>query len=278
MWTDKKGSNPGGKCKLAYQNKWEDFYIKYCTGSKLPRGHPFHPTVQPIYEALTLILAEGMGIEVPKYYVLFNEGVEFEYSEFNPKNKLDVNKPMYFLSKLVELPPHRDPVACASKMKEEIIYQKLLMIADLSNKKQNYAYFPDHVPPHILYIDVGCNFVDAISGYLSQRNEVSDLLRNRRGSYLPSVKKDLKNAKKWLKRAHILTNHKHSNQKELLCLEDFIGAIPDYEIPKFPYGHIKMSQVLREDELEEIMSLLRLNMASIGRKFLKKGDGRLFFE
>ena len=88
MWSEKKGSNPGGKGTVLY-NKGEslDIYIKYCTHSRLHASHPFKASNQPIYEAVTLGLAKKIGLEVPKYFLLVNEDKTLKFNYKTPEAK-----------------------------------------------------------------------------------------------------------------------------------------------------------------------------------------------
>ena len=101
--SERKGSNPGGKCVIPYNGAYLDAYIKYCSRSRLPHGHAFQPQHQPIYEALTLVLAKKFGLQIPLFFVMMNEEREvcFTHDETIPKDKrLNDNRLCFLVSKL----------------------------------------------------------------------------------------------------------------------------------------------------------------------------------
>lgn len=262
FYSERKGSNPGGKCSISRDKGGPvNVYLKYCNSSYL-RDTAFTPSNQPYYEALSLVLAQRMGLEVPRFSVLENrfEGIEFRYSD-EVKGKLDPNKVCYFLSKLVELPEEVDEKGLALKLKDEKLYRDLLMIGDVSRKRQNHALIKDSLGQYVLYIDLGCTFVDAVGGVLSQRNEVKKLLKTR------SLKKDLKLAKDRLSKCGLITNHRRESDKDLICLDNLIEEVPEMPIPLFPAGYKRAKAVLSSEELDEINSLLTLNMFNVIREY-----------
>lgn len=277
--SEKKGSNPGGKCILPYRGSTLEAYLKYCQNSRLPFGSPFTPSNQPIYEAVTLVLAEQLGLQVPRYFVLMNpekKEIKFYYNH-RPKSKdmLSETMPCYFISKLAKLPKIElgRGEEIQKKMREEKIYRDLIMITDLSNKQQNYAYMHEGSNPHLLYIDLGCSFVNAVENVLFQSYKLKNLLGKKGEKGF--LKKDLKNAKEFLRRYAIITGHKEEYKKDIIEILDLAESVPNLPIPLFPKGNVNASFLLGCDELEEIVNLLILNMEGVVRKAIDENNSAL---
>ena len=272
------GSNPGGKCSVPYANGDSiDAYLKYIQTSKLPRTHPFKPENQPVYEAVTLALADCLGLEIPEYRIFDNEKRDIQFNHDNsipPNKRLDESKRYYLISKLVALPKpeEEDAETLTNKMADEKFYRDLLMVGDVSGRKQNYALVSGDGEPYVLYIDLGCSFVDASEGQLSQRREVSSLLyeRNGRGPVKKDLRKELRRAEKKLKEYAIMTNHRREQDKDLVNVLECIEGIPNLEILIYPYGKRKIKNLLSDSEITEILNLLKLNMETTIREYLKK--------
>ncbi len=100
-----KGGNPGGMIEIPFYNISSSFYFKYCPqpGKGLGKS-PLFPEHQPIYEALTVMLAKRLGLSVPQVFVMENRPNErkkdpvFKYEIKN--NKFNANMPFYFISKI----------------------------------------------------------------------------------------------------------------------------------------------------------------------------------
>ena len=92
--------------------------------------------------------------------------MHFTYQTHIPK--LDDHRPFYLISRLVTLPSEEDQDALKEQMKKEKLFRDILLVSDVSGKKQNFAYFENPVP-HMFYIDLGCSFVDSVNGILIQR-------------------------------------------------------------------------------------------------------------
>ena len=71
--SERKGSNPGGYCKF-HSNDLDlsRGYFKYCFGSRTSQGMSFLSENQPVYEAITSVLANLFGLKTPPSYVLNN--------------------------------------------------------------------------------------------------------------------------------------------------------------------------------------------------------------
>lgn len=273
MTSGPKGSNPGGKCKINSYGRALECYIKSVDYSILPRNHPFVPQNQPIYEAITLALAEEFGLAVPQYYLLVNQGhkIKFTHASDVPKNEhmRDGQKEFYFLSELITIPIDEDLDELHEKMIGEKLYRDLLMVGDVSGRKQNYALIESPQPSHPIYIDLGCSFVDAHYGKISQRNENATLLRDRKGEYRPGLKQDLKHAQKFLRRYGVGTGHLFEFQKRVIEPMPFTEALGDLQIPVFPRGRVPIKNLLTGNEIEEIKMMLQVNFARTLRDFRK---------
>ena len=249
--SERKGSNPGGKCSIPIYGLDTSSYIKYCNLSHL---HDSHLTAQhqPFYEAITLALCQRLGLVVPSYYLIMNttRSVKFNYTHNIPK--LSEDKQCYFASELIALPEQEDQEKLHEALTQEKIYRDLLLISDVSGKKQNFAYF-ENPSPYVLYIDVGCSFVDSVNGILSQRN----------GKKINLSKQELKNAHKLAERYTVYTNHK----TDVLSIHHLIDLIPYLEIPTLnPAQTIFVENILSAQEIKEIQQILLSNIPS----FIKK--------
>ncbi len=181
--SDKKGSNPGGRCKVytGKNNICGDLglcYLKYCPTSSV--NGVLNPQNQPIYEAMFLEMAKKVGLDIPDYFVIQNpsgENVSFSYDlEEGEKIKTKLNPRMknYFVSKFV---PHEvvdTGSLVKSLMASDKIYRDLLHIGNVSGRPDNYSLiFPgDGREPFMLYIDLGCGLVDARGGVMNIRKSL----------------------------------------------------------------------------------------------------------
>ncbi|MBI2662736.1 hypothetical protein HYX11_04725 [Candidatus Woesearchaeota archaeon] len=249
--SERKGSNPGGKCSISIYGLDTSSYIKYCNLSHL---HDSYLTAQhqPFYEAITLALCQRLGLIVPSYYIIINNKRKIKFNYTHSMPKLSEDKPYYFASELITLPEQEDQEELHQALMQEKIYRDLLLISDVSGKKQNFAYF-EHPSPHVLYIDVGCSFVDSVNGILNQRN----------GKKINLSKQELKNAHKLAERYDLYTNHK----TDIMSIDDIINLLPCLELPTLnPAKTIIVEDILSTQEIEEIQLILLANIPS----FIKK--------
>jgi len=268
--SDKKGSNPGGKVRLDYRGSIIDFYLKYAHTSKLKKDVPYLIEHQPIYETLTLTLAEKLGLEVPLNFVLDNREniVNFNF-EKGVEKKLDDGRPFYFVSKLTGLEMDEDTEEAKIMMADEKLYRDLLLIGDVSNKRQNYGLINKEGNKRILYLDVGCSFVDSTNGILSQRNESLNLRRTLDGALKNSFKTDYKHAMHYLSNVGISTNHIEYYKKDVLIMSTLIEDLPDQKISLYPNKPKPLSELLTEAEIDEIQGTLAINFDKVLRKYSK---------
>jgi len=269
MTSAPKGSNPGGCCQLGKSGKDMNAYIKYCSGSRLTPDHPFSAPHQPIYEALTLTLAEKLGLGVPRHFLLVNSAREIIFTYENAPSGIDRlsdMRPYYLLSELITMPEANDASEIERLMQKEKIYQDMLMVSDIFGRKQNYRIVAEPTPKHFIYIDLGCSFVDAHNGTITQNNRTAHLLRDKDGEPKHSLRKDLRYAREMLKRHWVETDHYKSDEKQIINLLEFCEGVRDINIPLFPHGYTPLRQILNADEIDEIVGMLQMNIAEIVRK------------
>jgi len=258
--TERKGSNPGGKC--VYSDRETSFagYLKYCDLSNMGRESALSATRQPIYEALTLVIAKKLGLHVPEFYIVPNNGhaVAFDFRP-NLKSTIRKDKPFYFLSKIVDITQHQDPEKTRKILASEKIYRDLLLVTDVSHKQQNFTLMPDENGGRIVYIDAGCSFVDAVEGKMFYR----------RGKKINGSKSDLKQGMQVASRYALLT----ADEESILVLEDILNLVDTARIPRLnPRGYVNIADLLTNAERSEIKRILLLNLAPTIRRHKDSGN------
>jgi len=273
--TERKGSNPGGVTQLFHRGTPIDVYLKYCNISNLGPENVFNPSHQPIYEAITLAKAQQLGLEVPNFYLLYNkaQSINFTHDSSIPTRKrINDRKLFYLVSQLVEDINYQEDIGILKgKMISEKLYRDLLLIGDASNRKQNYALITGDGDPYVLYIDLGCSFVDSNKGILSQRNSIKKLIVGRKSNNKTNLRREKTKAYKFIGKYGIITNHRDESLKDIISLTDFVEDIGDFHIPTFPYNHEKVKFMITPEEIEEIRNLLLFNIEKTLRSYLKKG-------
>lgn len=265
MLTDRKGSNPGGKGRFSLFSRPIEAYLKYCVGNRLNPKSYLDSTHQPVYEALTLALAKRLGLHVPRFWTLENPNrdVSFRYGSGRTDKKIKSNLPYFFVSELVTGLENEDIARQRAALNEEKMYRDMLNITDISGRKQNYVFISEPGHEFLLYIDLGCSFVDAHDGVITQRNI------HTKGRELHS--KDRRRLIKSLKKYWIETAH----QGEMLNLGDLVENFPHVEIPSLnPTRGRSLDTLLSREEVEEIQNLCLVSFNSILRKY--KGSGKVF--
>lgn len=274
------GSNPGGKCVLPIYNRLKDAYVKYCNLSKMHSESSFDASHQPIYEIITLALAERLGLKVPQYFLLLNamRDIVFNYKpDADIEKKLNPKKPYYLVSILVPVPsPHlKDRGGIETRelesrrdnkvLEREKLYRDFLLIADVEGKKQNYTYVSDDNGDHMLYIDLGCSFVKVHEGIMEPRI----------GRPIANTKDNQKKADDIAERYGIMA----ADESDLVLLSDLLNSIAGIVIPTLnPNGKIKVGDLLSPYEIEEIKTLLKLSWIGTISRYKKADDNRLVRE
>lgn len=246
--SSRKGGNPGGKCTVKSNVGTFDAYYKFCYGSKINSPTSFKAGHQPVYEAVTFTLANILGLDTPQTYVLYNQNRDVVFS--NWRNHVDTEaphdpsgRPCYFVSKLVHQPMNHgiDP-ACINLLERHRPYLESLLIADIINIGQNYAFYKDASfgQGAIKFLDLGCSFVHAKQGFLLQPNK----LRIREG--------DLSSYLKRLNKYHLLTV-----DDSLINIGQLIETIPKLFIPTLntPTA-LHLNELLSNEEVLDIQKLV----------------------
>jgi len=276
MYQEKVGSNPGGKAKVTIFGRELDVYLKYVYGSKLLRQIPFVPHNQPIYEALTLLLARQFGLKVPDFFVLDNheKHIQFSYGPNIRKSNrnLDSNHPYYFISIIFQETP--DIGILEQLVQKEKMYRDFLMIGDIEGRKQNYGLY--QVPGNgqtVVYIDLGCSFVDAHEGFIKQRTGITKLIRDQKGFIHEHSKNEFRGVRKYLENLYIISNHHNPSQQQIISLIELIDSIPEQKIPlistspKIKLQENRLGYLLSPEEINEIQNLLLMSFASVLKQY-----------
>lgn len=249
------GSNPGGRCVLPVYGVPTPAYLKYCNIARLTGGSSFRAEHQPIYEALTVALARCFGLEVPNFYVLLNGKHNISFAYDLKVNRLNDQKPFYFVSELVDLPHSGQDEAMKLKtaLADDKIYRDFLLISDVSGRRQNFAYFAEP-EPHVLYIDLGCSFVDSVEG----------ILQHRKGKKVEGSKRQLRGIRKEAENRFLISR----DNTDLISFLDLIDNIDMIDLPTLnPEGVLKVKTVLTTEEMEEIQAILYLNLPECFKKY-----------
>ncbi len=255
--SEMKGSNPGGRCLFSNRNNLPlPFYVKHCTHSRIKRGiSNFIPEHQPIYEAVTFLMGQKIGLSTPDYYVLLNKEKNVEFTTCGGI-RLDIKQdwPFYFASELEMPPEFEEPSEYNSIIERESIYRDLLQISDIVGRKHNFCCKNGK----IIYFDLGCSFVDAHMNALE--------LHNKHGR--PLDKKEMKKALHTLDRWILIGNDNISS----LSLADFV-ELPRYiSLPTLnPKGRVALKDIISQPEIEEIIS--RLASGIFRSHYLQKNEG-----
>jgi len=245
--TEPKGSNPGGKCLLNLQGKEKQFYIKYCHGSRLPGQSALFHCHQPIYEEITAEMARLVGLHNPHTYVLMSGDLKFSGEQKYLQN-IDVNKPCYFLSEIMAAPFKEDASRTRAIMEREKIYRDILSVSDIVGKKQNYYFYEGPDGGLLVYLDLGCNFVKAVNGFIFLQNRVAKGLYTR----------DFRREKKKLEKYHLIPNQPDAN--DLIPLTYLASLNPSLKLRciNSRTGKVELNPVgslLKLEEIDEISNI-----------------------
>ena len=248
MLSAKKGSNPGGLAFIKDPKQRFQAYLKYCPSSKIDPEYGFNSQNQPIYEAVTFEMARRLGLNTPDFYVLLNSHHDVEFDISKEFDGIDPHRKCYFVSKMINLPENRDVPKAEDRIRKfEKTYLDMLRIDDVIGRKQNYMFLDN--PERILYIDLGCSFVHAVSGFIGIQNAEKKVL-NRND-------KDLKRALNILKRYELIPN----NGSNFINLAEIVNMPNDIYLPTLnPRGRIALSDLLSEMEINNIVKILGLSM------------------
>lgn len=246
--SQKKGSNPGGKCFFSGEKKSFQAYFKYCFGSKISRQSSFVAEHQPIYEAITFELAKKLGLKTTDAYILLNpkKNVVFEgWKEIGEKDPS--GRRYYFLSRWQEQPTAEELNGSSRKppVLNHIVpighypYLDSLLISDVIGRKQNYLIGADD---KIVYLDLGCSFVHAHGGFIEQPNKMR--------SCNP---KEIKKMSKQLNNQVIID----ASNNRLVNLEELAESPYNMSLTVLnPWSQIIVRDLIDREELDEIYNHL----------------------
>ena len=237
-----RGSNPGGKCTYfdSMERRQADGYFKYVLASQLAGPTNFTHVHQPIYEQVTLNLAESLGLHVPRTAVLLNwrNDVKFlNWREHLPSNP--EGRKYYFVSQMVPHPRMTERNEFEREVIDrEVPYVKALLISDIIGKRDNYSFTQESELGKVTYLDVGCSFVHAKEGFLRLHHKLK--IRD---------EKDFKRAMKKLQRRNLIL----ANSRDSVPLDTLIESLPIMLIPMLnPSGFLPLERLIRPGEIEEI--------------------------
>jgi hypothetical protein len=275
-----KGGNPGGKCVLPSPRQNQLAYLKYCEGSALPKELPFTPNNQPVYEAITFKVLQDLGLHVPRFYVVDNrrKAVKFSYAD-DVKKRLNPNMPCYFVSNYIHHTMSPLPDEANVRMAREKVYRDFVCVGDIEGIRQNYEFISEPQPGYVVYLDLGCSFVDAKNNRISQRNSVVKLLSAGKGPR-SNLKKSLKHAQRFLEGHYILTNHDLPHEQDYENLWHLVESVSEMTLPSIPNRQVRVSSFLSGAELTEIQNLLTMSIYQTAREYIKQHglEGRIIRE
>jgi len=245
-----KGSNPGGVCNISCLSSGhsKQFYIKYCPGSHLPRESFLRPSHQPIYEAVTSVKANQLGLNTPNSWVLANGDLHFK-GDSQLLRKINQHMPYYFVSEMIPAPSNEDSEKTKFSMNAESFYRDILHVSDIVGKKQNYFFIEDERGGHLVYLDVGCNFVNASGGFMFFNHDIKT-----HASKI-DLRRDLKRLKEYSLMPSLV------NASNFISLADFVTISSEIEVPLIDSRDCRkkglvLGTVLCEQERQEITRIL----------------------
>jgi len=250
MNAGRTGSNPGGKASILMPGKASiDVYLKYCNNTKVGRETHLTAEHQPVYEALVAAMARQFGLATPETTILKNEeDVNFIYlSSFSDK-ELNSRKPFYFTSRLLTEPESKDTAKAVELLKNDKMYRDLLILADVSGRRQN-VYYPQALDnSKVIYLDLGCSFTDCHNGEITQRNVVKKLDLERKAV---------------LKNRRFLDRLSVENASGILVnLGEMVESVPSVGIQIYGKKSERLDGLLGPEEVDYIKSVFTAHMAS----------------
>lgn len=261
--TERKGSNPGGKILFPYQSRMAEAYLKHAYGSHLNKTNPLTACNQPIYEALIYEMATNIGVMVPEYVVLQNNDdlvfderlCKLDFSDTFPFYFISIISPSYSSDSLTQI----DPKTVENQIKKEKLDREILFISDIEHKAQNYYWDPLY--HRIIYNDLGCNFVHAVSGFIQKPTGISN------GEYDFLSKKERKTLSSKLSQYYLDTL-----LDTTISLCEFVEEIPNIKINlENSKGKKSIEKLISEQEIDFIRDIYLRRLSKIIGKFINKG-------
>jgi len=255
--TSRKGSNPGGVCNIVTSNRIIPSYVKHCPGSHLPRESYLSAKNQPIYEAITNVLARNVGLHTPKTHVLIDTDNDVRFVKYDGSQEhFGEGRRYYFVSELLPAEQSQNTEVLRKIIEREEPYLDLLGICDVFDRRDNY-FFYENGGRRAVYVDLGCSFVRAKEGWIEIKNRDKKEIKNRNNT---------KRARKELSDYAIVP----ARGGRGITFASLVDSIPNIEISTFnPEGRVAVARMLSQEEIEEIQTLLTLEMDRELRKYRK---------
>lgn len=174
--------------------------------------------------------------------------------------------PFYLVSELASLENETDSLELKNKLKKEKLYRDLLGITDVSGKRQNFGLVQTDDGKEVIYVDLGCSFVYAVEGYLRLKKGMFRDVSNKRARK--------RNLKKIVE--HEIATNRWEN---IVPLAEVLTFPRRANIPLLGKGRLKevpLVDLLKENEIEEIMAIIEVEMTSAIRRHSTLGTEELF--
>jgi hypothetical protein len=255
--TSRKGSNPGGVCNIITPNRVIPSYVKHCPGSHLPRESYLGAKNQPIYEAITNVLARILGLHTPKIHVLIDMDNDVRFVKYNGSQEhFGEGRRYYFVSELLPAEQSQNTERLRKLIEQERPYLDLLGICDVFDRRDNY-FFYENGRSRVVYVDLGCSFVRAKEGWIEIKNRDKKEIKNRG---------NIKRARKELSDYVVVPVRGGRG----ITFASLVDVIPKIEISTLnPEGRVAVAEMLPQEEIEEIQTLLTLDMDRELRRYRK---------
>lgn len=258
--SEAKGSNHGGRCLILEPRERvpRPFYIKHCSGSRIHKGESsFLHIHQPIYEAVTCEMALRLGLETPNFYILLNQKNDVNFiSKGEERCDLQSKQPYYFASELLIPPQHEDLTRAHELMLEDEFYRDMLIISDIVDRKNNYFY--DEHSDSIIYLDLGCSFVDAHERVIALKTHHKP----------PLERKEFKKAMNLFEKYSLVPK----SGKKPISLVDFINIPRNLEVLTLnPRGKVRLDNLISGKEVDEIVGRIASGLY-YGKQLKRNGD------
>jgi len=256
--SERKGSNPGGLCRINYERGNFEGYFKYCFGAKIPHKlSSFTSDHQPIYEAITFELSRKMGLHVPQFFVAINSKKNIRFVNKSTNDRDHSGRPYYFVSKIIHESRDKGKEELGDKIiSSERVYLEGLHISDILGKRQNYVISPSN-SGKVFYIDLGCSFVHAKGGFISLPNSILKLkkMNHKREGY-------------HLNNKNIIA----PDDETIINLGELANSFSGMTLPSLnPLGRVGINDILSAEEILEIKEYITHNFCENLSHFKSKG-------
>lgn len=251
IFSEKKGSNPGGKCVVVDRKTRFNGYFKYCYGNKFNGATSFKANHQPIYEAITFSIVRELGLPTTDFYVVDNRARDVTFTDWRKFIDHDPSgRDFYFISKLLLLASNGDESIANTKLEKDSTYLNSVLVSDVIGKRQNYEVRLEGLEPKIIYLDLGCSFVYAKDGFISLPHQ-----------HKTFESKSFKTLSKRLNGTKIVG----ADNDRIVDLGEMVSRLPYMQLPTMnSNSKVTVGEVLSEEETKEIQyQFVNSLMASI---------------